>query len=62
MQPTNSYGTTGMQLDSIIHGFIEKGAFPGASIAIGKGLETSVMEGYGAYTYTSERQITPESI
>jgi len=62
MQPTNSYDITGMQLDSIIHGFIEKGAFPGASIAIGKGLETSVMEGYGAYTYTSEHQITPESI
>jgi len=50
------------ELDSIIAQFIEAGAFPGASLSIGKGLDFTTLKGYGGYTYRFERHVTTESI
>ncbi len=48
-------------VDSLINAAIADKAFPGAAIAIGRPNVLVKLEGYGYYTYNSERRVTPQS-
>lgn len=48
-------------IDSLINQSISDRAFPGAAVAIGRPDVLVKLEGYGYFTYDSERRITPQS-
>ena len=50
------------RVDSLIHAAIAERAFPGASVAIGRGGVLVKMDGYGYFTYDKEHPVTPTSI
>jgi len=49
------------RIDSLMHASIEREAFPGAAVAVGRGPATAMMEGFGYHTYDAERPVTPRS-
>jgi len=51
-----------VQMDSILLRYILNEAFPGASIALGKGAEMAKISGYGGYTYRFQEKVFAESV
>ena len=51
------------ELDAVVNGFIEQGAFPGAVVAVGHKGKLAHLEGYGHLTYADDApEVTPETI
>ena len=51
-----------MQIDTLLVDGIEQQAFPGAVVAVGRGLQLVKMDGYGAFTYRSRRRMRANSL
>ncbi len=49
-------------IDSLIRASIKNQAFPGAAVAVGRGQGLVKLEGYGYFTYDSDRPVTPASL
>lgn len=58
----NNDGDWLLRVDSLISVGIEKHAFPGAAVAIGRAGVITALKGYGYYTYNKETPITPSSL
>jgi beta-N-acetylhexosaminidase len=50
------------RVDSLMHASIIRRAFPGAAVAVGRNDVVTLLRGYGYHTYTSTRQVTPQSV
>ena len=50
-----------VSLDTLLMSAIERRAFPGAVLALGRDTLLVKMQGYGTYTYSSNRQMSPDS-
>lgn len=55
-------GRLPQQVDSLMQAAIRQRAFPGAAVAIGQGQTLALLDGYGYFTYASDRRVTPQSL
>jgi CubicO group peptidase (beta-lactamase class C family) len=55
-------GETLAHVDSLIQDALDRHAFPGAAVAVGRGSALAYLEGHGYYTYRSDRKVTPDAV